>query len=215
MDDTLVDWSHAISTAVGNAVDVLGLSGERLASRSLHEEICAYTWRFRDGLVVGRAHGRLYLEPGVAIDRAFPDRPAALRRQAAHRFRDALVPSLHPDVLPALDALRDVPAAVLSNNALARVTLQRLGIFNRFLAVTIPDDPYRKPHGEAFAQGCRLLGFPSGDVAFVGSGIANDIEGAMSAGLSPVIWVDRFRDRYPAPPPSTRIQSLRELADFL
>lgn len=141
IDDCLVDWSDAIQAAVANALAVLNLSSEPLAARSLGEEITSYTWRMREGRVVERAHWRLFFEPGEPIDRAFPGYPPSMRREAARMFHAALKPALFADVLPSLSALSSRPLGVLSNSSLARVTLRRLGVLDRFAVVAIAEDP--------------------------------------------------------------------------
>lgn len=215
IDDCLVDWSDAIQAAVANALAVLNLSSEPLAARSLGEEITSYTWHMREGRVVERAHWRLFFEPGEPIDRAFPGYPPSMRREAARMFHAALKPALFADVLPSLSALSSRPLGVLSNSSLARVTLRRLGVLDRFAVVAIAEDPHRKPHKDAFARACGVLGLPPGDVAFVGSSLANDVESAVNAGHAPVFWIDRFSERRPVPRGATRIRSLSDLPALL
>lgn len=216
MDDTLVDWSGAIERAVEAALLALGLSGEPLASRSLHDEIRGYTWRHRGGAVVGRVHWRLLMEPGEPIARAFPGCRLGVRREAAASFRGAMAPSLFPEVIPALDALAAFPLGVLSNNPMARPVLKKLGILDRFECVVSPDEPFRKPHLDAFRTACSGLGQAPPGVAFAGAGLENDVEAALQAGLHPVIWVDRFADAaMPLPPAALRASALLDVVSAL
>ncbi|MGD9934219.1 MAG: HAD family hydrolase [Dehalococcoidia bacterium] len=215
MDDTLIDWPAAIDVAIGTALTELGPTATADAADHLWAEIRALTWHQRNGTVVDRAHWRLRNEPRVPIDRAFPDSPAEARRRAADLFAAELRPPLFADVLPALNLLSKIRLGVLSNSPVALMALQQHGIAGRFHSVTMADDPYRKPHIRAFEEACSAIGHRPVDVAFVGDSITSDVEGAIAAGLHPVIWLDRFDDPSGCPSGASRISSLSDLPSLL
>ncbi|MFN0094531.1 MAG: HAD family hydrolase, partial [Dehalococcoidia bacterium] len=215
LDDTLVDWPAAIDAATWRALAVVGLPRDVLAFRSLWEEIREYTWRVRAGRVMDRAHWRLMYEPQVPWERAFPDWTKSMRGAAVRAFREALQPGLFADALPALDALRGQKLAILSNNPAAKVAVQRLGLGGRFAAVVHPDDPFRKPHREAFAMTASALGVDLAGLAHCGDSLAMDVEGALAAGVGQVVWVDRWDRAGDASPGAERVTSLAGLAALL
>jgi putative hydrolase of the HAD superfamily len=215
MDDTLTDWPSALERAISEGLAALGIPDEPLARRSVWDEVRAYTWVRRDGLVVDRAHWKLLLEPQVPWERAFPLEPKAEVKRAAARFRELLDPQPFADAEETLDALAGRHLlGVLSNSPFAAPTLKRFGLARRFRAIVSPDDPFRKPHPRAYADACQALGVEHGEAVYVGDSFANDVEGALAAGLCPV-WVDRFADGYPLPEGVRRVTSLSALPGLL
>ncbi len=217
MDDTLTDWPAAIDRAAGPALASVGLDGDALALRSLWEEIRGYTWRIEHGRVVDRGHWRLLFEPQEPFDRAFPDWPRERRKRAAATFREGLEPPpLFPDALPALDQLgQRFTLGVISNSPFARMTLSRLGVVDRFASIFMCDDPFRKPHPQAFADGCRAAGVAAADAAFVGDSFSADIEGGLVAGFARLFWLDRYESDANPPLPAVRVRSLTAIAPLI
>ncbi|MCZ7416346.1 MULTISPECIES: HAD family hydrolase [unclassified Streptomyces] len=102
---------------------------------------------------------------------------------------------LFPDVLPALDALRDgYRHGVLSNSSTRNQDrkLRRLGIRDRFEVLVCADDiGCAKPDPGAFRAACAALGLPPHEVVYVGDQLTTDALGALDAGLAGV-WLDRL-----------------------
>jgi putative hydrolase of the HAD superfamily len=212
LDDTLTDWPAALDRALTAGMDALGVPGEPLARRSLWDEITAYTWARRGEMVVDRAYWKLLFEPQVPWERAFPLEPRAAVKAAAAAFRAALEPLPFAEAAPVLDLLaaQGLALGVLSNNPMAAYILKQNGLGPRFRAVVSPDEPYRKPHPQAFISACEAMGAPTAACAYVGDSYQNDVEGAHAAGLTPV-WVDRTGDGYAVPAGAHRITALAEL----
>ena len=179
------------------------------------EEIRAYTWLRRDGRIVDRAHWKLLFEPQVPWRRAFPfERKDAVAAGSKH-FRELLEVPLFPDALATLDQLgARYTLGVLSNSPTARYALTKLGLASRFAAITMADDPYRKPHRQAFEDACTALDSTADTTIYVGDSFANDIEGALDAGLR-AVWVDRFGDGHPLPFGAWRVDRLSKLPDVI
>ena len=215
LDDTLIDWPAAIDRAIDGGLAAAELPVERLTRESLWEEIRAYTWLRRDGRIVDRAHWKLLFEPQVPWRRAFPfERKDAVAAGSKH-FRELLEVPLFPDALATLDQLgARYTLGVLSNSPTARYALTKLGLASRFAAITMADDPYRKPHRLAFEGACAALDSTADTTIYVGDSFANDIEGALDAGLR-AVWVDRFGDGHPLPFGAWRVDRLSKLPDVI
>jgi putative hydrolase of the HAD superfamily len=215
LDDTLLDWPSAIDRAIEAGLSAAGLPREPLTRDSLWDEVRGYTWERRGGLVVDRAHWKLLFEPQVPWQRAFPLEVKAAVAAGAKRFREALDPQLFEDAVATLDELAaHWPLAMLSNAPNAKHTLGKLGLLDRFVSVTLADDPYRKPHPRAFEDACLAAGVAPARAAYVGDSFANDVEGALNAGLR-AVWVDRHADGHAVPPGVVRVERLAGLAGVL
>ena len=214
-DDTLVDWPTTIDAAILGGLEAAGLPNEWLAVRSLWEEIRGYTWARRDGRVVDRAHWKLLLEPQVPWQRAFPFERKAALQAGWTRFRELLEPQLFADALPMLDRLRGAyPLALLSNGSMAKHLAGKLGIADRFVSITLADDPFRKPHARAFEDACSAAAVELAEAIYVGDSFANDVEGAVAAGMR-AVWVDRIGDGHPLPWGAWRVDRLSKLPDVI
>jgi putative hydrolase of the HAD superfamily len=214
-DDTLIDWPTAIDRAIDGGLEAAGLPVDRLARNSLWEEIRLYTWVRRDGRVIDRAHWKLLFEPQVPWQRAFPFEAKTAVAAGTQRFRDLLDVPLFPDAVVALEALRSrYPIALLSNSPIAKHWAAKLGILDQFCSITLADDPYRKPHPRAFHDACEAAGVALEQAIYVGDSFANDIEGAVEAGLR-AVWVDRFGDGHPLPWGAWRVEKLSKLPDVI
>jgi putative hydrolase of the HAD superfamily len=74
---------------------------------------------------------------------------------------------------------------------------------------------YRKPSPEAFRRVCDELAVAASDAVYVGDSITHDVEGALSAGLTPV-WVDRHGGAACSLPQGAHsVESLSELPRLL
>jgi putative hydrolase of the HAD superfamily len=119
---------------------------------------------------------------------------------------------LYPDVLPALEALRErgVALGIISNwEGWLESLLLHLQIRDFFATTTISGHHgVEKPDPRIFELALRGLGVAPAEAAHVGDSVPHDVEGARRAGLLPVL-IDRHgahgRREY------LRIADLREL----
>ena len=123
--------------------------------------------------------------------------------------------TVYPDVVPALDALREqgLPIAVVSNwdSTLAGL-LEAHGLAARFSAVLISAvEKSGKPHPEMFRRAAERLGVAPGELMHVGDSLEEDYVAARDAGF-PALLLDRD-DRHREI--GERIRSLSELAPRL
>lgn len=140
--------------------------------------------------------------------------PACFERLVGHFIRpEAWV--VYPDVLPALDAIRErgLPLAVVSNwdSTLAGL-LESHGLAARFSAVLVSAvEKSGKPHPEIFLRAAARLGVEPAELIHVGDSLEEDYHAARAAGLSALL-LDRD-GRHPGI--AGRIGSLSELAPRL
>jgi putative hydrolase of the HAD superfamily len=209
LDDTLTDWDGAVAAALASMASGSQLSaGEVQAVReAMREFVCLW----RDGRIVDRQHWRLVqsTEPWVAV--AGPGRAGELLAS----FREALLPRLK--MYDDFDAVKTLAGrervAMLTNNPYARRALEEQGHLAVFETVVMAEEPFRKPHSQAFVTAASAFGSDGEDLVYVGDSIVNDVEGALAAGWTP-IWIDRFEDGYDTPGAS-RISTLHELPAVL
>lgn len=107
------------------------------------------------------------------------------------RFGKADVWRIYEDVLPALDQLaeRGFRLAAVSNwDARLRPLLRELSLMPFFEAVSISSEVgFAKPSSVLFEHALRTLGLPANAVVHVGDSVAEDVDGAKSAGLAAVL----------------------------
>jgi 2-haloacid dehalogenase len=109
---------------------------------------------------------------------------------------------VHPDVPPALEALRDagVTTATLTNGsvALTESLLRRAGLLGLVAhRLDVAGAGRWKPHPAAYRFALDRLGVPAADAALVAVH-PWDLDGAARVGLR-TGWADRHGDRWPAP----------------
>lgn len=211
LDDTLVDHTTAAGDAVVAWASAAGLDEEpdRLRAR----------WA-----VVSDRHYSRYRRWEVSFEvqrrdrmREFLDRPMS-DDEADAIFADYLVRyeanwRAFPDTVPVIERAHatGVEVAVLTNGnrqhqalKLQRVALDGLGL----PLFTSEDFPAGKPDPRPFLGTCESLGVDPATTLMVGNSLAQDVEGALGAGLQAVLL-----DRHDAHPTHTgwRIGSLDEL----
>ncbi len=184
------------------------------AQRAIEAEIAYY----RAHLDEGRDRASL-ARSAARLRGSAPGRPAQLRWPAASESEavtGVLLASLRfrafEDVRPALEALRlgRIHVVVVSNwdvslhDVLARLELTPLldGV------LTSAEAGARKPAREIFEQALGLAGVDPGDAVHVGDSVAEDVEGARAAGISPILV---RRGSEPAPPGIAVVATLTEL----
>ncbi len=215
IDGTLLDWETSIDRALRDVLpEVPPAHRDGLPDR-VRQALADYVFVVRDGFVVDRKHWMLMVDPVPPFRAALAGADPDLAPVLAQRFQSLLEAVPFTDVKPALEALRaEYALGVLTNSPRSEETLARLKLRPYFNAVVAASEPWRKPHPEAFRRACRALGVAPAEAAYVGDSIANDVEGALGAGLIPV-WMDRYGDDYPLPERAHRITSLEELSGLI
>ena len=119
---------------------------------------------------------------------------------------------LYPDVLPALEALGDLRAAIVSNADHEHVAAWPFRLPVQFILVSEGVGCY-KPDPSIFVRALDQLGLAPSDVLHVGDSDVDDVAGARRAGLQ-VAWLNRDgRTLRPGvPQPDFEIRGLGELA---
>jgi putative hydrolase of the HAD superfamily len=148
---------------------------------------------------------------------ALPDE-AVIAAIGHSELTDALLASLRftvfDDAPSALAAARKrgLRVAVASNwDVSLHEVLDRLGLAAALDAiVTSAEVGARKPAPGVFVEALRRLGVPAAEAVHVGDGVAEDVDGARSAGVRPIL-IARTAGAVPAG--VTTITSLAELAD--
>ena len=128
---------------------------------------------------------------GIAAD---DPAPVARRLSAAHMEYLASRAALPPENGALLQSLRGkVKIGLVSNfdhGPTARAILARDGIAELLDATVISADfGRRKPHPLIFGEGLRLLDVAPRDSLYVGDTLADDVQGALGAGMD-VAWLD-------------------------
>jgi putative hydrolase of the HAD superfamily len=123
-----------------------------------------------------------------------PDDPAALFEELYLYFAMPEAWRVYPEVESALDELRadGLALAIVSNwDRRLRKVLEDLGLARKVDAVIISSEiGAEKPHLRIFAAGLEALGARPGEAVHVGDMPAEDVAGAMEAGLGAIL-VDR------------------------
>ena len=202
--------------------------------------------RERCGLAVSEAQARVALRAEIAFYRAHHDeasdrvRLADLRRRAAGALRDALPADAAAAPLDALtEALlaalrfrpfeevaevlrgareRGVRLVVVSNwDVSLHDVLEETGLAPLLDGVvTSAELGSAKPAGAIFARGLALAGAVAEEAVHVGDSVVHDVEGALAAGIEPLLVVrDGATVDAPIPPGVRTIPTLRPLADLL
>jgi phosphoglycolate phosphatase len=200
LDGTLVDSRRDIAAACNHALVWAGRA-------PLPEDVVAS--------FVGDG-ARVLLARAFGIDRASPDLDAPLaelvRYYAAH-------PVVHtrwmPGALEALDALADLPLALVTNKARAVTIpiLEALGVASRFAVVVAGGDGPLKPSPEPLYAIARALSLEPRDIWAVGDA-AQDVGMARAAGSPAIAVLGGFHNetRLRAAEPDVVLASLHELA---
>ena len=208
----LPDWPRVVSAA-GGALPPLGegelqrrmsavlveADGREGFLREVAEGSLAPGWEFRD---LGRGLGL----GGDGLDRLVSD----ITREHERRH---LWSALNGEAAPLLEALKreGVKLGVISNSPDGRVEelVSLLGIGDYFdLCLDSKRVGYAKPDPRIFSSAVGRLGVGPADAVYVGDSYAQDVAGALDAGLRGVLYDPH--DLRPGPG-VVRIHSLREL----
>jgi putative hydrolase of the HAD superfamily len=105
------------------------------------------------------------------------------------------------DAVPALEALRgEYRLALVTNGAscLQREKFEASGLADRFEAVVVSGElRSAKPDPSVYACALEALGARAGEAVMVGDSLANDVDGAVAAGVR-AIWLNRTGKPRPA-----------------
>jgi len=183
------------------------------ATRAIAAEIAYY----RSHLDQGRDDSGLRAlrhQCAIALQAELPQQAASLPIELlTEALLAALAFSAFDDVLPALVAARShgIRLVVVSNwDVSLHDVLSRLGIAPMLDGiVTSAECGSRKPDPAIFRRGLAFAGVPAADAIHVGDSVEEDIAGARSAEIEPVLI---RRDGGPGPPGTRTIGSLSELA---
>ncbi|MBW2269240.1 MAG: HAD family hydrolase [Deltaproteobacteria bacterium] len=132
-------------------------------------------------------------------------------RYLENRFEDI---ELYPDVIPALDSLRDEFTLGLLSNGNGYP--EHCGLPERFSFVVFSQDAgAEKPETEIFSVACRQAGCAPAELMHVGDSLASDVSGANAVGAVSV-WLNRENVRNDTDVlPDHEIQSLAALAELV
>jgi putative hydrolase of the HAD superfamily len=214
IDDTLVDHSRAMRTAVIGMHADLGLEVE--FETFMADWLEAHRRHYPRYLAGELSYGelrRLRLRETVSADL----RDAAadeLFAKYMHAYRSAW--ALFPDVVPCLDRLRACTLGVISNGPSAeqREKLRALAIADRFQHILISEEcGCAKPASQIFRLACQMAAASPGEVAYVGDQLEIDVCGSRNAGLRG-IWLNRV-GRECKPGNVDAVGSLIELSEIL
>jgi phosphoserine phosphatase len=143
---------------------------------------------------------------------------ATLATELGERFRAERRARHHTfdDCAGALARLAQTHALALVTNGascLQREKLAASGLAEHFAAVVISGDlGIGKPHPSVFARALELLQADPASAVMVGDSLANDVDGAAGAGITPV-WLNRARR--PRPPDRAGLAEIHSLADLV
>jgi putative hydrolase of the HAD superfamily len=137
------------------------------------------------------------------------DLPGLDRATAREAMLGALEFTAFPDALPALEALREHTLVVVSNwDCSLAGWLGPAGLLDRVQAVvTSAEVGVAKPDRAIFERALELAGAQAADSMHVGDSLENDVAGARSAGIRPVLVAREG-------PPPEGIEAVRSLAEL-
>ena len=121
----------------------------------------------------------------------------ALRLYAEGRDRAIEAIRLYPDAVETVRSLRalGLKVGVLTNgpSKMQRRKLELLQLEDELDAIAISEEiGHSKPQREAYDAAVAMLGLGPEEVAMVGDHVANDVAGALAAGLGAAVWVERY-----------------------
>lgn len=233
LDDTLLDWSArqadlgSISRPhVGRLHHYLAGLGHPLPDEEtfcrMYQTAVTNAWteakKTWAGVSVTHILQTCFTE--LALDPSQIDLNAALR---AYDWQPVPGVCLYGDTIPVLEALRRRPykLGLITNSMMPMwmrdIELQAYGILEYFtVRLTSGDVGYMKPHPQIYQQALELLHVAPSAALFVGDRPANDITGALAAGLTSVLMAPpHLRYDLNGVTPDFTINSLSELLPLL
>jgi len=154
---------------------------------------------------------KVAVELGIDPDQRASFIHAYRQRETYRRF------ALFDDVLDMIDDLgaRKLRVGVISNNDGVVSSIKLLDVEHRFEIIVGPSTyNVAKPHPEIFRRACDDMGVAPHRTVYVGDSYDNDVVGARSAGMTPVL-VDRFGINLDGHDAEHRVETLNALAELL
>jgi phosphoglycolate phosphatase len=205
LDGTLVDSVRDLATAVNEALARVAPGTPPLPL----EDIRAFVGEGAR-VLVERSLKRARVDR--TVDELLPVFLESYRRHLLDTTR------LYPGVLEALDRMRDVVLAVLTNKPgdLSRRILEDLGVGSRFARIWGPEDARgRKPDPEGLQTLMRELEMDAAETAMVGDSPIDVATGRAAGALTVGVTYGLDPEALRADPPEILVGDLRELADRL
>lgn len=216
VDDTLVDYSGAERAAIERYLLDLGVPPHSVpeGATTWHRAMERHFARYLDGVLdyAGQRRERARDMLAWLGNTGHPDDAALDGWFDGYRARYEQILAPFDDVPDCLDRLAGLRLGVVTNNdtAYQRAKLVRLGLADRFHCVIGTDlAGARKPDPAIFLAGCRALGVPAAQTAYVGDRLDHDAQGATEAGLIG-IWLNRAD----APKPGSAVPYMTSLAEL-
>jgi len=215
---TLLTFGDPVPRLRAGLRERLGVDvGEPAARAAIRAEIAHY----RAHLHEGRDAASLAALRTACADAMRPALGAAAAAVPTPALVDVLLGALrftaYPDSVPALRALRAAGCrlVVVSNwDHSLHERLEELGLAPLLDGVVVSAElGAAKPDGAMFARGLAIAGVRAADAWHVGDDVAADVEGALAAGVRPVLVA---RDGHAAAPPGVPVvRSLAELPGLI
>jgi 2-haloacid dehalogenase len=220
-DNTLFDFDRAEADALGETLEVCGVTPFPPEAPRLYHRINEELWKEFEAGGIGQAQLRrerfsrlldLLGEPAAAAD--------AGRLSAVYLRVLARKAYLKPHARAVLRALSRRASAVLLTNGIPEVQRRRLaesGLLPFLRGVVISGEVgLAKPDVRIFRLALRHVALPGRKVLCVGDSPSSDIRGASSAGLA-ACWVAAPGQPYPPeePPPEFTVHDLRQLLELM
>lgn len=160
---------------------------------------------------------RTLLRLGVFPARALEKAEALCRAHMAHLAARTTLPSGHLEVLHAVHGrCRTALVSNFDHGPTGRTIVERHGLARYLDAVVISADVgRRKPHPAIFREALARLGGEPQAVLHVGGSYADDVRGALAAGID-VAWIrGGASDPASGPAPTYQLSRLEDLLDVL
>lgn len=200
LDGTLVDSSEDLATAVNRMLATLAAGTPPLS----HPQVRSFIGNGAR-VLVGRALQAAGLDHG--LDQALPAFLAAYRGCLLDRTR------FYPGVLAALEALRPVPLAVLTNKPgdLSRELLAGLGAADRFVRVIGGGDAPRKPDPTGLHELRALCGAAAEETVLVGDSAVDVATGRAASVFTVGVLCGFDAEGFAGAPPDLQLASVAAL----
>ncbi len=216
-DGTLWDFQKVMRHSLGIALQELASIDEATAAKLNIEktlEICNATAERLKGKTTKLEEVRLEAFHETLKFAGRPDDVLAAHLNETylkHRFEDV---KLYPDVLPALNTLKEKYTIGLLSNGNSYP--ERCGLDGMFKFVVFSQEHgVEKPDPRIFQIAVDKAGCAREELLNVGDSLRNDVIGAMNAGM-PCVWLNRERqENHSDIRVEFEIRSLTELTDLL
>jgi phosphoglycolate phosphatase len=205
LDGTLVDSVRDLATAVNETLERAAPGTPPLSLAEVRAFVGEGT-----RVLVERSLKRARVDR--TVDEVLPLYLESYRRHLLDNTR------LYPGVLEALDGLRDLVLAVLTNKPgdLSRRVLEGLGVASRFVRIWGPEEARgRKPDPRGLQNLMLDLGVGAAETAMVGDSPIDVATGRGAGTLTVGVTYGLDPESLRADPPEILVGDLRELADRL